>query len=110
MTRIPLVAALAGAALLAGCATPRAAAPSAAPDVPFAGKADSPRYFNKRSEIHFKLAEWVKAGGCLPNDPALAQELTAHTFSLRGDKLWVLEKELVRQALGPRRIGPTPAP
>lgn len=39
MTRIPLVAALAGAALLAGCATPRAAAPSAAPDVPFAGKA-----------------------------------------------------------------------
>ena len=68
--------------------------------VPFAGKADSPRYFNKRSEIHFKLAEWVKAGGCLPNDPVLAQELTAHTFSFRGDKLWVLEKELVRQALG----------
>lgn len=68
--------------------------------VPFAGQADSARYFNKRSEIHFRLAEWVKAGGVLPNDPVLAQELTAHTYSFRGDKLWVLEKELVRKALG----------
>ena len=42
----------------------------------------------------------MKAGGCLPNDPDLAAELTAHTYVFRGDKLWVEEKEQVRDKLG----------
>ena len=68
--------------------------------VPFAGKADDPRFYNKRSEMHWRLAEWVKTVGCLPDDDELAAELTAHTFSYRGDRLWVLEKEMVKEALG----------
>ena len=68
--------------------------------VPFAGKADDPRFYNKRSEIHWRLAEWVKTVGCLPDDDELAAELTAHTYCYRGDRLWVLEKELVKEALG----------
>lgn len=68
--------------------------------VAFSGKADDPRYFNKRSEMHFRAAEWVKSGGALPNDPELAAELLAHTYSYRGDRLWVCEKDLVREVLG----------
>lgn len=68
--------------------------------VGFAGKADDGRYFNKRTEIHFRLAEWVKSGGCLPEDPELAAELTAMTYVFRGDKLWLEEKEQVREKLG----------
>lgn len=68
--------------------------------VGFAGKADDARYFNKRTEIHFRLAEWVKSGGCLPNDPELAAELTAMTYVFRGDKMWLEEKEQVRDKLG----------
>lgn len=68
--------------------------------VAFAGAADDPRYFNKRTEMHFRLAEWVKTVGCLPDDPLLHAELLAHTYTFRGDKMWVEEKELVRAKLG----------
>ena len=68
--------------------------------VAFSGKADDPRYYNKRTEMHFRLAEWVKSGGQLPDDPELAAELTAMTYVFKGDKLWVEEKEQVREKLG----------
>lgn len=69
--------------------------------VAFSGKADDPRYYNKRTEMHFRLAEAIKKGGlCLPNDPELAAELTAHTYVFRGDKMWVEEKEQVQEKLG----------
>lgn len=68
--------------------------------VGFAGRADDSRYFNKRTEMHFRLAEWVKSGGALPEDPELAAELTAMTYVFRGDKLWLEEKEQVREKLG----------
>jgi len=68
--------------------------------VAFSGKADDPRYFNKRTEIHFRLAEWVKSGGKLPDDPELHAELTAMTYVFRGDKMWLEEKEQIREKLG----------
>lgn len=69
--------------------------------VGFAGKADDPRYFNKRSEMYFRLAEAIKTGGlCLPNDPELARELTAHTYYFQGDKMRVVEKDQVKEELG----------
>lgn len=68
--------------------------------VSFAGKPDDPRYFNKRSEMHFRLAEWVKTVGCIPDDPEFEAELLAHTYCFRGDKLWVEEKDQVKEKLG----------
>lgn len=35
------------------------------------------RFHDRRSEMWHKMAEWVKAGGCLPNDPTMRQELLA---------------------------------
>ncbi|WP_176785794.1 terminase large subunit domain-containing protein [Propionivibrio dicarboxylicus] len=49
-------------------------------EVHFGGRASSPEYANKRDEIIFATADWVRAGGCLPNDPAIKQDLAAATY------------------------------
>jgi len=68
--------------------------------VNFAGKAIDPRYFNTRSEIYFKMAEWVKTGGCLPNEPDLVKELTAPTYTFQGGKFRLEEKAQIKERLG----------
>lgn len=68
--------------------------------VSFAGKADDPRFFNKRSEMYFRAAEWIKTTGSIPVDPQLREELLAHTYLFQGDKLRVEEKDLVKEKLG----------
>lgn len=45
-----------------------------------AGASDSARFENKRAEMYWKAAEWVKGGGSLPNDPVLAAELIAPVY------------------------------
>jgi hypothetical protein len=59
-----------------------------------------PRYFNRRAEIHFKLAEWVKGGGALPPVPELVAELTTPTYTFVGGKLQVEPKDQVKKRLG----------
>lgn len=66
----------------------------------FSGKADDPRYFNKRAEMHFRAAEWVKAGGALPDVPGLVREACATTYYFHEGKLRVLEKDQVKRILG----------
>jgi hypothetical protein len=69
-------------------------------EVYFSGKAIDPRYFNKRSEMYFELAKWVKAGGALPDDRELKEELCATTFVYQGDKFRIVEKEIIKDTLG----------
>lgn len=59
-----------------------------------------PRYFNRRSEVKFLSAEWVKTGGWLPNMPELVREFTAETYWFEGGKLRVEDKRLVKKRLG----------
>lgn len=68
--------------------------------VNFSGKAIDPRFYNKRSEILFTCAEWVKNGGCLPNIPELVTEMTAATYTMKDSKLWVEEKDLIKKKIG----------
>lgn len=68
--------------------------------VHFSGKPNSYRYFNKRSEILYEMAEWVKAGGAIPDDRELKEELCALTYSYQGDKLRIAEKEIIKQQIG----------
>jgi phage terminase large subunit len=68
--------------------------------VNFSGKADDPRYFNKRSEMWFRMRDWIRAGGCLPNVPELARELVAPTYTFQGGKFRLEEKEHVKSRLG----------
>ncbi|MBP6308455.1 MAG: hypothetical protein KA349_03235, partial [Burkholderiaceae bacterium] len=68
--------------------------------VQFGGSASDPRYFNKRSEMYFELAEWVKAGGALPLDRELKEELCAATYVFQGDRFRLAEKQLIKDKIG----------
>jgi hypothetical protein len=69
-------------------------------EVYFSGKAVDPRYFNKRSEMWFEMAKWVKAGGSLPDDKELAEELCAATYTFQGDKFRLCDKDDIKDQIG----------
>lgn len=69
-------------------------------EVYFSGKALDPRYFNKRSEMYFELAKWVKDGGSLPDDPELKEELCALEYSFQGDKFRLIDKDDIKELIG----------
>ena len=69
-------------------------------EVYFSGKAMDPRYFNKRSEMWFEMAKWVKAGGALPDDKELHEELAAATYTFQGDKFRLCDKDDIKEAIG----------
>lgn len=58
-------------------------------------------YKNKRSEMHFECAAWVKSGCYLPDDDLLIREIESMTFEESEDgKLYVLGKKELRNELG----------
>lgn len=69
-------------------------------EINFSGKSIDPRYFNKRSEMWFEMAEWVKRGGALPPHPTLLKELTTPTYTFQGGKFRLEEKEQIKKRLG----------
>lgn len=69
-------------------------------EVQFAGKPNDPRYFNKRAEIWFLMCESIKGGMALPPLPEIVPELTTPTYTFKGDKLLVEDKEQVKLRLG----------
>lgn len=66
----------------------------------FAENAVDRRYYNRRAEMYFKLAKWVKDGGALPDDPDLVGELTATTYTFKGDALLLEPKAIIKSKLG----------
>lgn len=66
----------------------------------FSSKALDERYFNRRSEMYFLLAEWVKAGGVLPQIPELQEELTCITYYFDKGRLRLEEKDQIKTKLG----------
>jgi phage terminase large subunit len=69
-------------------------------NVQFAAPAFDPRYYNRRAEIWFGMADWVKRGGALPPIPELIAELVTPTYTFKTGKMLVEEKALVKQRLG----------
>jgi phage terminase large subunit len=62
---------------------------------------DPKRFKNKRVEMYFTAAEWVKSGGCLPNDPMLAAELSApRYFPDQQGRMCLEPKEDIKARLG----------
>ena len=49
-------------------------------EVNFGGKPGNVRYANKRSEMWDGIAEWLRAGGALPNDADLRRDLSTPTY------------------------------
>lgn len=69
-------------------------------EVQFSGKAIDPRYYNKRAEMWFNMAEWIKRGGVIPNMPELKKQLTAPTYTIKGGKMLLESKEQIKERLG----------
>jgi phage terminase large subunit len=66
----------------------------------FHAKAYDARYFNRRAELHWRLADAVRAGLQLPNIPELVAELTAPTYSFQRGQILIEPKEHVKRRLG----------
>lgn len=69
-------------------------------EIHFSGKATDSRYYNKRAEMWFEMAEWVKRGGVLPRCNNLKKELTAPTYSFKNGKLILESKDQIKERLG----------
>lgn len=68
-------------------------------EVLFNGKADDARYYNKRTEMWFRMAEWVKRG-ILPNCGTLKKELVAPTYTYKNGKMLLEPKDQIKERLG----------
>ena len=71
-------------------------------DVQFGGAAtNAAKYANKRTEIWYKLLEWLQAGGTLPNDSQLETDLTGPEYTHdKKDRLILTPKERMTEELG----------
>jgi len=65
----------------------------------FASKAIDNRYLNKRSEMWFEMAQWVKRGGALPKCAKLAKELTTPTYTADKGQLILEPKDMIKKRL-----------
>jgi len=62
---------------------------------------DKGQFANRRSEMWYQMAQWVKRGGSIPNDPKLHRELAAPTFDFDNKGRIRLEpKEMMKKRLG----------
>jgi hypothetical protein len=67
-------------------------------EVNFGGKASSGLYVNKRSEMWDSMAEWLRAGGIIPNDTELKTDLSVPTYSMAaGDKMALESKDDIKK-------------
>lgn len=99
-------------------------------EVHFGGKASDVQYANKRAEIWYEMAQWLKAGGAIPNDDMLKLELATPTYKYDAANRILLEsKDDIKKRLpdagspdladalaltfahpvAPRPLGPTPS-
>lgn len=61
---------------------------------------DSENYFNLRSELHFAFKQWLRDGGCLPDDARLQSELVAPKYRTDGrNRAQVESKDEIRKRL-----------
>lgn len=69
-------------------------------DIQFASPAGDPRFKNRRAELWWSMAEWVKRGAMLPYLPELVAELTTPTYTFANGKLLLEEKDQIKKRLG----------
>jgi phage terminase large subunit len=66
--------------------------------VNFSSKATDPRYANRRAEMYFNMAQWIKTAS-LPNLPNLKRQLLAITYMFQGNRMILEDKEQIKQKL-----------
>ena len=63
-------------------------------------KTADPRFYNKRAEMWWKMAEWVKRGGALPKCDYIKRELTNALYSTKEGKFLMEPKDQLLAKLG----------
>lgn len=56
-----------------------------------------PKLANRRTEMWWQMAEWVRSGGCIPDDGELISELTAPTYFFRDAGISLEKKEDIKK-------------
>lgn len=75
--------------------------PVAVHGVNFSSAASEFVFLNKRAEMWYRMAEWVKKSGRVPNIPELKKELAAPTYMYNdANRLKLEDKESIRKRLG----------
>ncbi len=72
-------------------------------EVPFGGRAILEQQFvNRRTEMWWNMKEWIEAGGWIPSDPMLRQELSTPTywFDAQGRKVLESKDEIKKRLQG----------
>jgi hypothetical protein len=77
----------------------RAAGHSPVP-IAFDRPSADPRYFNMRAQMWMLMADWIKAGGSLPNTPELVGELTSPTYTFQNGKFLIEPKDQIKKRIG----------
>jgi len=60
---------------------------------------NSEKYFNKRAEMYFRLRDWVRGGGILPNCPKLIKGLSSMTYTMKKGRLILEDKAMIKMKL-----------
>ena len=68
--------------------------------VVFNSPALNPRYRNRRAEMWYEMADWVKRGGALPMIPELIAELVTPTYTYVNGQVLIEEKDHIKERLG----------
>ena len=69
-------------------------------EVNFGSRATQAKYVNKRTEMWYEMADWVRNGGALPNDNNLKLELATPTYKFDAANRIVLEsKDEIRKRM-----------
>lgn len=68
--------------------------------IEFAGEPTDRRFANKRAEMWWQMAEWVRTEGALPRCRELVAELTTPTYTTQGDRLLIEPKKDIKKRLG----------
>lgn len=66
----------------------------------YAGKANNPRYRNKRAEMWITGAEAIRGGAALPNLPEMVGELVEPTYSFVNGVFVLEDKDQIKERLG----------
>lgn len=70
-------------------------------DINFASQANEPeRFFNKRSEMYWHAAQWIKKSGSIPIDSRFRKEATSMLFYYVGNKFKLEGKDQIKARLG----------
>jgi hypothetical protein len=62
-------------------------------EINFGGRPNDVRYVNKRAEMWHEMADWIRAGGQIPNDNGLKLELATPTYRYDAANRIVLESK-----------------